>query len=185
LYACCGHAYPAVTAALALRNDLLPRLEAIRTIEAEVYKASAALTNPAPRSVEEAKFSLPYLLAIALVHGDLSHRAMSMEAITDPRVQALAARVGVQENSVIAGAFPRLRSAELVLTMADGSQIRKYVDAPLGMPENPVGWDELEAKFVDAAQDIFGARRASEIVARVRDTDRLASVTALTSLLKF
>ena len=184
LYASCGHAYPAITAALALRNQLLQRLDAIAHIEARVYKASAALTNPAPRSVDEAKFSLPFLLAIALVHGDVSHRAMCLQNISDPRVCALAARITVKEDSDIAGAFPRLRSAELVLTMTDGEEIRKYVDAPLGMPENPVGWQELEEKFRDAAEGIFSASRAARIIAAVRSADRLASVTELAHLLK-
>lgn len=184
LYASCGHAYPSITAALALRKDLAPRLDAVKRIEALVYKAAAALTNPAPCTVDEAKFSLPFLIAIAFVQGDVSRRGMCLENIRDPRVRELAARVTVREDGAIASAFPRLRSAELVVTMADGSEIRKYVDAPLGMPENPVGWRELEEKFRDAAEGIFSARRATRIVETVRESDRLASVAELTQLLR-
>lgn len=184
LYASCGHAYPSISAALALREEVASRLSSVKRIEARVYKASAALTNPAPRTVDEAKFSLPFLLAIAFAHGDLSRRRMCMETIRDPQVRELAARVTVREDRAISSAFPRLRSAELVLTMADGSEIRKYVDAPRGMPENPVGWRELEEKFRDAAQGVFSAGEATRIVEAVREVDRLASIGELTHLLK-
>ena len=184
LYASCGHAYPSITAALSLREKVASKLDAVKKIEARVYKASAALTNPAPRSVEEAKFSLPFLLAIAFVHGDLSRRAMCMENINDPRVRDLAGRVTVGEDEKIAADFPRLRSAELVLTMADGSEVRQYVDAPLGMPENPVSWKELEEKFRDAADGIFSARQATRIIGTVREVDHLVSIVELTRLLR-
>jgi len=184
LYASCGHAYPSITAAFALREELAAKLDAVRMIEARVYKASAALTNPAPRTVDEAKFSLPFILAIAFVHGDLSRRGMCMENIDDPRVRDLAGRVVVHEDEKIAGDFPRLRSAELVLTMADGRELRKYVDAPLGMPENPVAWAELEEKFRDAADGIFTTRQTTRIVEAVRHVDYLASIVELTRLLR-
>lgn len=184
LYASCGHAFPSITAALALREELASSVDAMKSIEARVYKASATLTNPAPRSVDETKFSLPFLLAIAFVHGDVSRRGICMENICDPRVRELAGRVSVREDDEIAEAFPRLRSAELVLTMADGREVRKYVDAPLGMPENPVAWKELEEKFRDAADGIFSARQSTRIIKTVHEVDHLVSIVELTRLLR-
>ncbi|MDQ2081484.1 MmgE/PrpD family protein [Xanthobacteraceae bacterium Astr-EGSB] len=184
LYACCGHAYPSLTAAFSLRQDLSGRLDEIQSIEARVYKASAALTNPDPHSVQEAKFSLPFLLAMAFVTGDLSLRGICMQNIGDPRVQALAARVRVIEDPVIAANFPRLRSAELLVAMKDGQIIRQYVDAPLGMPENPVGWRELEDKFRDAAHETFEPCRVQETIETVSQLDKASTIDGLIRLLK-
>lgn len=184
LYACCGHALPSVTAALSLRASVVGRLHAISRIEARVYKASAALTNPAPLGVEQAKFSLPFLLAIALVRGDVSQRGMNVAVLEDPQVRSLAKRVHVVEDLAFTSAFPRLRSSEIVLTMTDGPRLRRYVDAPHGMPEHPVSWIELEEKFHDAADGVFGTERATQIVDAVRGVEQLASTTALTRLLR-
>jgi len=183
VFACCGHALPAITAALALRDDLGPRPGAIAGIEARLYRASAALANPAPRTVEEAKFSLPVLVGIALVHGDVSRRAMTMANIGDPRVREVADRVRLIEDPAIAAAFPRLRAAELVVTLKDGSERRRRVEAALGMPENPVGWAEIEAKFRDAAEGILDPGQAGRLAAAVEGIGRAPTTAGLMALL--
>lgn len=184
IHACCGHAFPSITAALDLREKIASRLDEIESIEARVYKASASLTNPAPHTVDEAKFSLPYLIGIALVHGDVGHRRMSMETIRDSRVCDLAAKVAVKEDTAIAAAFPRLRSAELLIVMKGGEEIRHYVDAPLGMPENPVGWTELEAKFRDAADGLLGPDRSARLIDAIRGIDSADTVEDLAAFLR-
>lgn len=169
LHAACGHAAPAITALQALRERLGPRAAEIREILIKGYKASAALTNPDPRSPAEAKFSLPVIAALVLAYGRVSLAELAPERIHDPRIREVAAKVRVVEDAAIAAEFPRLRAGEVVVTLASGETLAQRVDAPLGMPENPVAREVLEAKFRSAAEGLFNASRQEAILAAARN----------------
>ena len=122
-------------------------------IEVRAYPAAARLTNSNPGTVGEAKFSMPCIVALALLFGDVTTREMRMEVLSRPEVRRLAAKVSVVEDPKISAEFPRLRASELRIDLKDGSRLRKYVDAAIGLPENPASQDQLIQKFADNAED--------------------------------
>ena len=66
-------------------------------------------------------------------------------------VRRLAAKTVVVEDAKISADFPRLRSSEIRIELANGSLLSKYVDAPIGMPENPARQEQIAQKFIDNA----------------------------------
>lgn len=153
LFNACGHSLPSITAALEIREDLIGRLDDVERIEVRAYPAAARLTNSNPGTVGEAKFSMPCIVALALLFGDVTTREMRMEVLSRPEVRRLAAKVSVVEDPKISAEFPRLRASELRIDLKDGSRLRKYVDAAIGLPENPASQDQLIQKFADNAED--------------------------------
>jgi 2-methylcitrate dehydratase PrpD len=108
-----------------------------------------AATKLAPRSEYEAKFSLQYSTAAMLVHGQVGVRSYSDEAIADPRVLALAAKVRheAREYDSYPAAFPggvRIRTT-------DGRTLEADLPHQRGGPENPMTADEVRAKFRENA----------------------------------
>lgn len=182
LFSSCGHALPAITAVLELRDQVAARLDDIQGIDIRAYKASAALTNPDPASVGEAKFSLPFITALALLYGDVTTQEMRMDVLQRPEVRRLADLVAVSEDPKISADFPRLRSAELAVNLTDGTSLRKYVDAPIGMPENPVGWDQIAKKFRLAADGILSASTQDAVLSEVEGLERASSLNSLMRL---
>ncbi len=169
LHATCGHAAPAVTALQALREKVTAANSPIADVEIRCYKAAAALNNAAPRSVSEAKFSLPLITGIILRHGKATLSEMTQQTVEDAELQALAKRVRVVEDPKVAAEFPRLRSCELTVRLEDGQVFEERVEAPLGMPENPVGFDVIEGKFRNAAEGVFTKERQDALLKAIMD----------------
>jgi 2-methylcitrate dehydratase PrpD len=113
-----------------------------------------AATKLAPRSEYEAKFSLQYSTAAMLVHGRVGVRSYTDEAIADPRVLALAAKVRheAREYDSYPAAFPggvRIRTT-------DGRTLEADLSYQRGGPENPMTPDEVRAKFRENAALALG-----------------------------
>ncbi len=183
IYQACGHSFPAIDAALVLRDTLFDRLDDIDRIEIRAYPASAALNRQKPRSIAQARFSIPFLVGLALVRGNVTAMEMVPENLNDSGIEAIASRVSVVEDSAIASDYPRLRSGEMVVTFTDGTMIRKKIEAPRGMPENPVGREIIEKKFKDASRGIMTPERQEKLVAVVNRLELVSSLKEVTCLL--
>lgn len=184
LHAACGHAAPAITGLQALRHEILPRKGDVSSILVKGYKASAALANPDPQSVAQAKFSLPFLTGVVLLFGRATLREMKEETLRNPEVRRLAALTRVEEDADLSASFPRLRAGEVTVTFRNGDVLRRRVDAPLGMPENPVPLSVIEEKFRDAVDGVLSPAQGDGALGLVRRLEKLDSVSELTGLLR-
>ncbi len=167
LFTACGHSLPAITAALELRDRVLPRIEEVERIEVRGYPAAARLTNRDPGSVGEAKFSMPCIVALALLFGNVTDREMRMAVLARPEVRRLAAKVVVVEDPKISADFPRLRASEIRIELKDGTRFSKYADAAIGLPENPASEEQIAQKFIDNAQGSLAPDAISSFITRL------------------
>jgi 2-methylcitrate dehydratase PrpD len=97
----CRLSHPYVAAALALRRNT-GAAEPAR-IEAHVNASAAKLCRPLaerriPATLQDAKYSIPWMIAFTLVHGDVDLDVLGQAALRDTRVLALAQRVEVFET---------------------------------------------------------------------------------------
>jgi 2-methylcitrate dehydratase PrpD len=133
----------------------------------------------APRSEYEAKFSLQYSTAAMLVHGQVGVRTYGDEAIADPRVLALAAKVRheTREYDSYPAAFP----GGVRITTADGRVVEADLAYQRGGPENPMTADEIRAKFRENAALALGdgaAEALEEAVMSVEERDDVRGLLA-------
>lgn len=184
MHATCGHAAPGITALQQLRERVLPRTNELISIVIKGYNASAALNNPDPKTISEAKFSLPFITGVILRHGRATLQEMVPATLDDPEVRRIASLVRVEEDPGIAAAFPKLRACEVVVSFANGDTLNQRVDAPLGMPENPVSLEVIENKFRDATDGVLPPERRAQVLALVRQLESLDSARTLTRLLR-
>jgi 2-methylcitrate dehydratase PrpD len=98
-----------------------------------------------PRSEYESKFSLPYSLASLLVRGRVDVSTYTEEAIAEPAVLDLAARVRyeVQEYETFPKAFP----GGVRVKLRDGTVRESQLPYQRGGPDNPMTGDEVVDKF--------------------------------------
>lgn len=157
LFSACGHALPAITAALDLRSETSFQVEQVEKVVVRGYRAAARLTNAEPRTVGEAKFSMPYIVALALSCGDVSNREMNMEVIRRPDIGELAAKISVIEDPKINADYPRVRSSRIELDLRDGTRLQRYVDAAIGSPNNPATPAQVTQKFVTHGAGLLNA----------------------------
>jgi 2-methylcitrate dehydratase PrpD len=135
-YPCCLQTHTAIEAALQARP-----LDAGTSLIVTVHPlARQAAAVEDPQDGLQAKFSIPYLVALALLRGA---PGVDDFAAVDPEVRRVAAeRVGVEVDAA-------LGEQEAVLVAGDREVAR--VGAALGSPERPMTVDELAAKVAGLA----------------------------------
>ncbi|HUI97825.1 MAG TPA: MmgE/PrpD family protein, partial [Xanthobacteraceae bacterium] len=121
------HAQPAIEAALDIRA--MPGFAADRVDAVQVKTFSVAHRiigggeegdKRIVRSKEEADHSLPYMLAVALIDGEVEPQQYAPERIAAPDVQQLLRRVTVTPNPQMSAQFPRRMPAALEVRLTGG-----------------------------------------------------------------
>jgi 2-methylcitrate dehydratase PrpD len=146
-HASCRHTHAPIDAALALRAQI-GSSDDIAAVRVDTYQAALTLCDrPDPRSAADAKFSLQYCVAMALLRGRVGLAEFAADALADPAARALLARVTVGVDAAREAAYPATWSAGVSVQLRDGRRLDAAQDRPKGDPENPLSPQELEAKF--------------------------------------
>ena len=179
IFNACGHAIPTITGMLEIRDSVLSRLDRIKKIDVRAYKGAAALTNPDPVTADEAKFSLPSIIGIVLVHGNITERELEAEFRNHPDVLNIASKVNLTEDPDISSKFPEFRASAFDITFEGDETITKYVDAPIGMPENPVSWRDVKIKFLKATEGQLDQKQQDAVMEEIIGLDGASSLQGL------
>nr|WP_274605714.1 MmgE/PrpD family protein [Afifella marina] len=155
LYPCCGSTHRPIDALLAMRAE--EGLAAEDVVEVEAVVSFAAATNlryRLPQNVAEARFSLPYCAAAALIDGRVDTRTFTAEAIRRNDVLALAERVTVTRDAALSGTGAVSETPERArvrVTKRGGGMCERIVSVPTGHPQQPLSEDALKTKFLACA----------------------------------
>jgi 2-methylcitrate dehydratase len=143
-----GHSQSTIDAVLELRKDGL-RAEDVERVDLHVFDVSYEIIGPGAgdkkkvKTKEEADHSLPYLVASALLDGEMTPAQYAEDRVNRPDVQALLQKVDVHEDLALSKAFPEHQGVRIEVRLRDGST------RSLARPdyESPSSWEELEGKF--------------------------------------
>jgi 2-methylcitrate dehydratase PrpD len=143
------HAPVDALAQLVREHDLgaegVERLVAISDVTGESLVLAPLEDKLRPRTVYDAKFSLPYCLAALLVHGRLDVTSFTPAAIADADVLEVASRVQyeVKEYAPAPDAF----SGGVRVETCDGQTLEAELRHQRGGSENPMSVDEVVEKY--------------------------------------
>lgn len=179
----CRGTHPYIEAALMLR-DRIDLAQVVR-IEAETGPIQEMLIRPQPEKAApdqpiQAKFSIPYTVAAALLDGEVTLATFLPVRIADPETRALAAKVVEVRNPEWTRAHAA--SGSLTSVMHDGRRIEHRVMQAAGHPDRPIGDSALAAKFVDCAAYAatpMDAPAAERLACRILEFPADASAAAL------
>jgi 2-methylcitrate dehydratase PrpD len=165
-HGCCGHTFAAIDGALILQQRLqLSRnnmLEEIQSIEVASYAEALAVANIAqPRTAAEAKFSMRYVVAHALLYGAVRLDAVSASRLEDPAIRELMKRIDVREDAAISAAFPKQRAASVTFNLPDGKREAHFQPTRIGDPDAPLSDAALSDKFLELSSAQLGETGAS------------------------
>ena len=139
----------------------------------------------APTTLVDAKFSLPFLVAVAAARRDVRITDFSREGLRSPDVLAVAQKVvPVVDHSLDWQQELPLGRVEIVLR--DGRRIVRVGDQVPGNPEAPMTWEGLSRKFADCAGAAVAppaGERVEEVVRMARHLEDLDDATELIRLL--
>jgi 2-methylcitrate dehydratase len=169
----CTPAHQPVQLALELQRQHGFAAAEVEAIEADLHTFSLLRLNPADEVA--AGFSLPYLLAVALLDGELTLSQMDDQRVHDPAVRRLMAAVHSAGDSYPSGAEDH--PEHLVIRLRDGRVIEGETRrvARLDTPENIVD------KFRNCAVRTLPAEGVQELEQLVMSMDTLPSIRRLTA----
>jgi 2-methylcitrate dehydratase PrpD len=173
-HGCCGHTFSSIDSALLLReqNNLDP--SQIRSIAIDTAQIPINVTgNFAPRTEYEAKFSLPYVVAHALLYGSVRLNAFTAERIADPAIRNLMSKITLQADAEMTAKFPGMRSARVAITMADGRRFEHFQPHRKGDPESPLSDAELNDKFYELTSPVIGRQAAAQLLDQLWNMEKL------------
>jgi 2-methylcitrate dehydratase PrpD len=186
-YPCGSISHPYMDCALNIKKkySLVPErvLEVVcRTAEGPVHRLWEPLADKQrPASSYGAKFSLPYSIAVMLIHGRAGLEEFTDEAIRDPIVLEMAKKVRYQLDPTID--YPRHFSGHVRVRLNDGTVLEENQAHPRGGLEHPLPQEEIEAKFRANAQLALPAKKIDRILDGVVRLEELPRIAALTDLL--
>ena len=181
-YPVCRWAQPAIEAALELKRTHRFDAGDVARIVVESFREAIDLGSrcPSPATTDDAQYSLPYGVAAALAFARVGADEVSPAALCDPRIPRLLGLTALEEDAEFSRRFPAERFARVRITLADGRALVSKPARARGNPENPLGDDELRAKYFALASPALGDARARRIE---RLVDALPDAGALAPLL--
>jgi 2-methylcitrate dehydratase PrpD len=145
------------------------------------------LRYPKPTNTDEAKFSVPYCLAVALETGAVVISDFRAPALERERVKALMPRIRLQTYASAPG------SADLTanepdavdIQLASGRTLSKTVTCAYGNARDPLSHEDLLGKFRDCAKVLLQPADVERAVALIGNLDASLSVKSLTEMLSW
>ena len=178
----CGHTHGAIDAVLEIaeRNDIKP--DDISKIMVGTYPIAKSIVGDRyePSTVDDAKFSLPYCVAAALIYGKVTLEEFSEEKLSNPFLLDLSKKVETYVDPEFVNA--RLGPAQVRISTRNGEEHRTRVVKPKGYPENPLTETELETKFRALSSLVLNHGRIEDLLKTVNDlehADRVKDVATL------
>ncbi len=150
----CRGTHPFIELALGLRDRGLAPVDiakvTVRIDEVQRMLAEPLARKQAPQTLIDAKFSVPFCTALALVRGRVDLDSFTGETLGDAEVLAMAAKVGVEMAGEVNG-WQAGSGGHLVIRLHDGSLVEAETADALGCPERPLSEAQLVDKFADCA----------------------------------
>jgi len=184
LYPSCAGTHPTLDALLDLRRRYSLEAETIDRVEIGVDSIMpTVLIYPRPASGLEAKFSMPFCAAAALVDGRVGIETFGAEKLGDPGIAAMMARVEMRVDPALDATGPPLTQARIRVGLKDGRALTASADGARGYPERPASAEQLEAKFLACAARALPRGRAQQALSALRDLEHAADVRRVTTWL--
>jgi 2-methylcitrate dehydratase len=174
------HSQSAIEALLELRAEHGLQAEQVDRIELDTFQVAYDIIGGGEegskfevRTKEEADHSLPYLLAVALLDGQVLPAQYLPERIGGPDVQDLLRRVEVRPDAELSKRFPDQHSARVRLHLHDGRVLEREQHDYEGFHTRPMSWDTVAAKFDRLAGRHLDADQRDRIKAAIGTLEQL------------
>jgi 2-methylcitrate dehydratase len=124
-------------------------------------------------SKEQADHSIPYVVAVALLDGEVTPRQYADARIRRRDVQQLLAKVTDKPKRAFTRAYPAEMRCRIGIEMSDGSRVAVEKKDYEGFFARPMSWDRALEKFESLAAKFAAPRLRQEIADSVKGLDRI------------
>ena len=185
-YPACHFAHGCAEAAIRLHQRHNRRQQDIAHVVAAIPRdtlpiiAEPAARKCRPANDYDAKFSAQFITAACLLRGRFGLTELTPEALNDPEILALAAKVKCVADPDTA--FPEYNSGGITITTTSGDTHREYVRVNLGMGDRAISAADIITKYRASAALAFSAAqvaRLEQVVLHLEQTNVEALANAI------
>lgn len=163
-YACCRHLHAPIDAYRDLVRQHDFAAGDVERVDVHTYQGTFNLGNkPAPATMIEAQYSVPYCLAVCAVRGHEALLPME-EKLDEPDVLAWARRVVLHMDPAVDALFPARSPARIDVRLKDGRQFASPVTDPRGDPATALTTAELEQKLRTGTRQALAGDHAGALL---------------------
>ncbi|MBI4333517.1 MAG: MmgE/PrpD family protein [Chloroflexi bacterium] len=175
-YPSCGRTQASIDAVLFLKAKHHFRPEEEAEIECRTSRwTQEVLSFSRPETIPQAKFSMQYCLAAAVLDGEITMRQFTDEKISSPGVQDFVSRVKYAPH--VEG--KDFAEDTVTVRLRDGREYSRTVAHARGEPENPMSRDDLILKFGACAEPVLSRQEIQQTIGLVTDLEALEDITPL------
>lgn len=184
----CGVAFTYIHATIELMKQHQIHANDIEEIRVCVGDYQYQLCTPlesrrAPKTLVDAKFSIPFCVAVAAARGQIQIADFAGDALRDPQILALAGKVVPVRDSRFDWKMT-LPDGRVEMVLRDGRTLGRVGNNYPGSIEAPMTWDGIRAKFRECAS-FAAAPLSQDKIARVEEmTQNLESLEDATQLFR-
>lgn len=183
-YPCCYNTHRTADATLDLRARDAIDPSSVRRVHVVLEPGGFdPLIHHRPRTGLEGKFSVEYVIAAALLDGEVNLASFTDEAVQRPEAQRLVEKVTWEVAAVPPVGAERWDQAFSVVTVeTDAGESTFRTDIPRGDRRAPLSRDDLEAKFADCCSFSGSGWDAQALLAELWSIDGVDRLSGLKSL---
>jgi 2-methylcitrate dehydratase len=182
------HSQSALEGVLELRAARQVRPEEIEQVSIDIFDVAYHIIGGGEegdkrqvRTKEEADHSLPYMVAVALLDGDVSPAQYAPERIVREDVQSLLRKVTIRPDEALSKRFPAEMPCRIQIHLQDGQTLSIEKQDYEGFYTRPLSWEQAVAKFERLATPSTSAAQRVALVEMVAHLET-KEVTDLTGL---
>ena len=183
-YPCGGLTHPAIDGVLEFKTKHGITAEMIESIDVGVARHTfERIVFRVPENGLQGKFSMPYLLARAIIDGRLFLDAFTDSAVKDKNVLRLAEKIQMHLEAGLKPTALGSRPCKVTIRLRDGRRFSRQIDYAKGSREAPMTDDELKQKFADCAREALDDKSVERITDYVEHLEALDDIRPLCQLL--
>jgi len=184
-YPCCGSTHPAIDAMRRLTRTHGVRPDEVAGIDVWIHARRLQHTNrPEPKSALDAKFSLQYCLARALLDGKVVIEHFEGDAYKDARTRHMLPLIHAAPYTTAQFPADNHFGAEIVARLTGGKTLSSKVEQPLGRTSaTPLPPELLKEKFDSCAARALRPASVKALYAAIQEFEGLPDVRNVTAIM--
>jgi 2-methylcitrate dehydratase PrpD len=159
------------------------KVDDVESVEVATFTKAAQLDNPSPSTMEEAEYSIPFILGASLAEGLFGPDQMIEEKLSDPRIIEQARKISLKVKSEFDQKYPAQALATLHIKTKDGREFSAKSERSRGDWDYPLSDEQLKEKFALMSCNRIRPDQVDAIINRIWSLESESGINGLLDLI--
>ena len=182
-YPCCFGTHAAIDCIFEILNKTSFTADDVEKISAGVgLIGPRELVCHNPQDCIEAKFSMEYVLASAIVYGRVGVEQFTDELVNNPTIKEIIPRVKLEVDPEYEEMGFGIEPCKLTILLKDGRILKGRCDEAKGVPGNPLSDIDIKKKFIDCSSVVLPSDRSNRILELLFSLEKIETIDTVMDL---